>query len=414
MTDECEHAIALPVVYRAHWEDPLTRFFEQLFGPLEWNIIAIQDHYQCVWYSYFHPYPLWVSDSVVPIHHPWQTLVESHQLTYPITLSFRHHRPNFSNAITSYSSDPYSGGVQVVCDNLDCDTSTLLNFPYQAVTVAARSEASEEPSIPVELMTTIQNWMGKAGRAVVKLAAIDQQWYQQRLQLQPVDTRWWHLLVQQQEQLIQILRKGLSTGTIPCADLQGLVPFEVLPTTITLTTPSSIAVVHVPEPVMLQHHQELTKLIKIINDPRATTLLLAGILDSAQVLCDSTSKEYPPIPTFEGDRILRVQGDSPVLLDEAFQQSQATGTDQGTPSTTFPLILDSYTSDLSPYTSSQLTSLLKYINGLQDSDGSGDRKYILLQNRIVHTLAYRRNQSQHTISQGRTSQDLSASSSSST
>lgn len=402
------------VVYRAHWEDPLTRFFEQLFGPLEWNTLAIQDHYQCVWYSYFHPYPIWVSNTTIPTHHPWQTLLQSHHLTHPLTMTFHHQVPDFVTVINNYSTDPYCGGLEVVSGNLKCSIPTLLNFPYQSVSPLSSSETSEDTddgianctpmTVPPELVNTIENWMGKASKAVVKLAAEQPHWYQQRLQLQPVDTRWWHHVITQQQQLIELLRKGLSSGVVACEELAPLVPFEVLPTTISLTIPSSIPIVAIPEPVLLQHHRELIKLVDIINDPRATTLLVAGILDSGQVLSDNSGKVYPAIPIFEGGRILRVQGDSPVLLNGQVPE-WPDSTDGNVAA--FPLILDSYTSDLSCYTTAQLTSLLRYINGLQDSDGSGDRKYILLQNRIVHTLARRRQQHQTGMSPSPSSSSLS-------
>ena len=257
--------MAAPVttLYRAHWEDPLTRFFEQLFGPLEWNTIAIQDCHQCVWYSYFHPYPIWISNSTTPISHPWLTLIEKHQLSHAVTLTFNHQPVDFVQAIVQYGQDQYSGGLQVVSNNLGCTVDVLINFPYRSIDKQDSVTSSE---VPVELVDIISRWMSKASKALVTLAALDQHWYQQRLQLQPVDGRWWHQLVQRQQQLIKLLRDGISTGTISCAEMQAVLPFDVPSTSITFTTPFSIPVVHVLEPVLLQHYQELSKLVDIIND----------------------------------------------------------------------------------------------------------------------------------------------------
>lgn len=393
-------AVLSATVYRAHWEDPLTRLFEQLFGPLEWNTLAIQDHHQCVWYSYFHPYPIWVSNSTIPVNHSWQTQLQAHQLSKPVTLTFHHQPPDFVNAITQYSKDCYSGGVKVVSDNLDCTITQLLNFSYQPVFNETTGQVPRQASlgaehsleVPPELVSVIHRWMAKASKSVVQLSAQDPHWYQQRLQWQPVDGRWWHQVIHQHQQLIELLRVAVSSGTIACDEIQQLLPFKVPATTITLTTPASTPIIHIPEHLLTQHHHELIKLTEIVNDPRATTLLLSGVLDSGQLLADHSGKIYPVIPTFEGGRMLRVQGDSPIIIN--YGKYHANNVSNSVPPqdqlSQFPMILDSDTEDLSPYSTEQLNSLLRYINGLQDSDGSGNRKYVLLQNRIVHNLACRR------------------------
>lgn len=380
------------MVYRAHWEDPLTRFFEQLFGPLEWNVLAVQDHYQCIWYSYFHPYPIFISNSTELVNHHWQNLVQRYQLPQSLTLTFHHHKPSFSNAITSYSEDRNSGGLSVVSKHLSCSIDTLTNFPYQTLT-----ELPESSLPPQELITTLQQWMCKASKALIMLAATNPQWYQQRLLFQPVEVNWWHRVIQNQQRLINLLRDGLTTGTIPCEHLKSVVPFDVPPTTVTFTTPTSPTIVSVSEALLGHHHQQLSKVIELVKDPNATTLLMSEVLESWQILCDSnkTTMNYPPIPSFEGHRILRIQGDSPVILHQINENTED-GRILEWPSSTsyprieYPLILDSYTSDLTDYTNEQLIFLLRYINGLQDSDGSGDNKYVLLQNRIIHTLGERR------------------------
>jgi hypothetical protein len=313
------------------------------------------------------------------------------RLSHPVTLTFHHHPPDFFTAIEQYSDDQYSGGLQVVSDNIGCTVKELLNLQYHLLPV---NDINQPQEVPPELVDTIQRWMGKASKATVELAACKPHWYQQRLQLQPVDARWWHTIVHQQQQLIEILQQGISSGTIPCREIQKILPFDVPHTSVTFTTPSSIPIVHVPEPVLLQHHQQLIKIVDIVNDSRATTLLLSGILDSGQVLADSSGKSYPVIPIFEGGRMIRIQGDSPIVINRSDHGVSDSGLDSetslGEAGLHFPLILDSYTTDLSTYSTEQLNSLLRYINGLQDIDGSGDQKYVLLQNRIVHTLARRR------------------------
>jgi hypothetical protein len=391
---------ALPpfTVYRAHWEDPLTRFFEQLFGALAWNIIALSDGQQTVWYSYFHPYPMIITnDNDDPLSHGWQTSIQFARVPQTQVLILEHQKVDMYEVLENYNTPAESTGLQFISLNLQCSIQALIDLPYQTFVhppyPASNMIALDSPLPPI-MVSNISKYYRKGAAALVKLAVEQPSWYQKCLAFQPVDSKWWYHLTEQHHQLLTVLEQGLQTGIIAAESLIPLIsniplaqPAHDLPLTLNITQPQSLAVVTVPEKYVTAHYKELTNLISQINDPQAVHLPISGLLNTAQQVFDHLqknlhrmTKEYPMLSTFVGHRLLRIQGDSLIHLQGPYILSSLN-------SGTYPLVLDGYTTNLEDYTKEQLQSILHYVNGLQDSDGNGSGKYTILQNRIIWTLA---------------------------